>query len=91
MEFEWDPHKAAKNLRKHGISFGEAATVFADFLSAAMEDPDHSGDEKRRIIIGLSDRRRLLIVSHAERGNRIRIISLRRLTQRERKAYEQEN
>ena len=91
MEFEWDPYKAAQNLRKHGISFAEAATVFADFLSATMEDPDHSGDEERRIIIGWSDRRRLLIVSHAERGNRIRIISARRLTQRERKVYEQEN
>jgi uncharacterized DUF497 family protein len=55
-----------------------------------MEDPDHSRDEERRIIIGWSDQRRLLMVSHAERGNRIRIISARRLTQKERKAYEQE-
>jgi uncharacterized protein len=64
MEFEWDPRKAAKNLHKHGISFTEAATVFADPLSATMGDPDHSRDEERRIIVGWSDQRRLLMVSH---------------------------
>jgi len=84
------PRKAAKKLRKHGISFTEAATVFADLLSATMEDPDQSRDEERRIIVGWSDQRHLLMVSHAERGHRIRIISARRLTQKERKAYEQE-
>ncbi|MBC7263670.1 MAG: BrnT family toxin [Chloroflexi bacterium] len=90
MEFEWDPQKAAKNLRKHKVSFAEAATVFGDPLSATVSDPDHSDEEDRYIIVGMSYRFRLLIVAFAERGDRIRIISARELTRAERKAYEQE-
>ena len=89
MEFEWDPEKAAHNLRKHKVSFTEAATVFGDFLSATVADPDHSGDEHRYITIGLSNRGRLLMVAHAERHERIRIISARKLTRNERRAYEE--
>ncbi len=80
MEFEWNPSKAAENLRKHKISFHEAATVFGDFLSTTGPDPDHSADEHRYITVGFSDRRRLLMVAHAERRERIRIISPRKLT-----------
>ncbi len=91
MEFEWDPQKAAKNLRKHKVSFTEAATVFDDPLSVTVVDPDHSAEEDRFIIVGQSYRRHLLIVSFAERGERIRIISARELTPAERKAYEERN
>jgi uncharacterized DUF497 family protein len=90
MEFEWDPQKAAKNLRKHKVAFTEAATVFSDDLSITIHDPDHSVDEERYITIGWSHRRRLLMVAHTERGDRIRIISARELTRAEREAYEQE-
>ncbi|KAA0221876.1 BrnT family toxin [candidate division KSB1 bacterium] len=90
MEFEWDPSKASQNLRKHKISFGEAATVFRDRLSIAIDDPDHSIREERFIIIGVSERQRLLMVAYTERGKRIRIISARRLNPTERRAYEKE-
>jgi hypothetical protein len=90
MEFEWDSQKAAKNLRKHKVTFNEAATVFDDPLSVTVTDPDHSAEEDRFIIVGQSYRRRLLIVSFAERGDRIRIISARELTPAERRAYEEE-
>ncbi|GAB4431503.1 MAG: BrnT family toxin [Anaerolineae bacterium] len=89
MEFEWDPAKAAKNLRKHKVSFIEAATVFSDDLSVTIFDPDHSEDEDRYITIGLSHRGRLLMVAHAERSDHIRIISARELTIAEREAYEE--
>ena len=88
MEFEWDPQKAVKNLRKHGVSFNEAATVFDDPLSITVLDPDHSEDEERYIIVGMSKRGRLLIASHTERGNRIRIINARELDRDEREEYE---
>jgi uncharacterized DUF497 family protein len=90
MEFEWDPQKAAKNLRKHKVSFTEAATVFDDLLSVTAHDPDHSTEEDRSIIVGQSHQRRLLMVSFAERGDRIRIISARELTRAERRDYEEE-
>ena len=89
IEFEWDAKKAAKNLRKHGVSFGEAATVFADNFSATVPDPDHSLDKDRYITIGLSRGFRLLMVAHTERGKRTRIISARELTHKERKQYEE--
>ena len=89
MEFEWDPKKAALNLKRHGVSFQEAATVFGDPLSITVLDPDHSFEENRYIIVGQSHRGRLLIVSYTERGDRIRIISARELTRQERKAYEE--
>ncbi len=90
MEFEWDPKKAAKNLRKHRVSFNEAATVFGDILGTTMPDPDHSLVEDRYITVGMSSRRRLVMVAHTERGERVRIISVRELTQAEREAYEEE-
>jgi hypothetical protein len=88
VEFEWDARKAAANLRKHRVSFSEAATVFGDFLSTTAIDPAHSAGEHRYITVGLSNLGRLLIVAHAERGDRIRIISARTLTGREKRAYE---
>jgi uncharacterized DUF497 family protein len=90
MDFEWDPRKAEINLRKHGVSFTEAGTVFGDDLAITVPDPDHSKKEERFITIGWSNRRRLLMVSHTDRDDRIRIISARELTRNERKAYEEE-
>ena len=89
MEFDWDPNKAASNLRRHNVSFGEAATIFSDPLSTTVPDPDHSLDEDRFITVGLSHRGRLLMVAHTERGDRIRIISARELTRTERAQYEE--
>ena len=89
MEFEWDEEKSESNLKLHGVSFHDAATVFDDTLSITVPDPDHSFEELRFVIVGLSHEGRLLIVSHAERGDRIRIISARELTREERNAYEE--
>ena len=72
--FEWDPKKATTNLRKHGVPFEEATTVFGDPLAMNMPDPDHSLSEERFILLGLSHRFRLLVVAYAERGIRTRII-----------------
>ena len=91
IEFEWDPNKAARNLQKHGVSFGEAATVFRDDLSITATDPDHSTEEERYITVGLSRQRRLLMVAHTERGDVVRIISARELTPRERRQYADES
>jgi uncharacterized protein len=88
MRFEWDRSKAQWNLRKHRVSFDEAVTVFYDPLSATVDDPDHSIGEQRLITIGYSSRRRLLVVSHTERGSAVRIISARRATARERRRHE---
>ena len=90
LQFEWDPAKARMNLRKHGVAFKEAATVFKDPLSITTYDPDHSEEEERSIIFGSSAAGRLLMVAHTDRGDRIRIISARELTRRERRAYEEE-
>ena len=87
MEFEWDPDKAVQNLKKHRVAFDEAATVLGDRLSVTFSDPDHSIEEDRFITIGTSDRGRVIIVSHADRENRIRIISARKATRQERKTY----
>ena len=87
--FEWDETKALSNQQKHGVSFEEAATVFANPLAAIFDDPDHSQDEPREIIVGHSDRNRMLIVSFTERGGAVRIISARVATPRERKDYEE--
>ena len=89
LRFEWDKQKASSNLEDHGISFHEAATVFADPLSITILDPDHSESEMRFIDVGLSHRGRLLVVSYTERGDHIRIISARTPTLRERKQYEE--
>jgi hypothetical protein len=81
--------KAATNLRKHGVSFDEAATVFADGLSYVFPDPDHSDDETRFLIIGISEAGRILVVSHMDRGEQSRIISAREATRKERNFYEE--
>jgi len=87
VTYEWDPAKAAANLRKHRISFVEAASVFLDPMALTFGDPDHSDEEDREITIGVSTKRRVLFVSHAARGNRIRIISVRKATRKERRQY----
>ena len=91
MNFEWDPGKARQNLRKHRVSFQEAATVFGDPLAITYPDPDHSVSEYRFITVGLSSAGSFLIVSHADRGESIRIISARKTTGYERKHYEEKN
>ena len=88
MDFEWDDAKAEVNERKHGVSFTEAMTVFADTLSLTGFDPDHSEDEDRYITLGLSVAGRLLLVSHTDRGEKVRIISARKASRRERRDYE---
>jgi uncharacterized DUF497 family protein len=82
--FEWDGAKARSNRRKHGVSFEEAATVFADPLARVFDDPDHLADEARFLLLGVSYAQRVLIVVHVERGDRLRIISARPATSRER-------
>jgi uncharacterized DUF497 family protein len=89
LKFEWDEQKAKTNQIKHGISFDEAITIFDDPLSLNFNDPDHSRGEDRYIIIGLSNQGRLLFVSHTDRNNRIRLISARLLTPKEKRYYEQ--
>jgi uncharacterized DUF497 family protein len=91
MEFEWDAGKAALNLRKHGVSFKDAATVFGDPLAITFPDPDHSVDENRFITVGLSERGKLLIIAHADGGDALRIISARETARGERKLYEEES
>ena len=88
MIYEWDPAKAAANLRRHRVSFAEAASVFFDSLELTFSDPDRSDEEDREITIGFSSRQRMLFVSHCERGDRIRIISARKATRKERVQYE---
>ncbi|MEG3876522.1 BrnT family toxin [Microcoleus sp. herbarium7] len=89
MEFEWNPEKAALNFQKHGVSFTEAATVFNDPLSATFPDPAHSVSETRYVIIGLSRFGQLLVVSHTDRGEKLRIISARKATRQEQRFYEE--
>lgn len=89
MEFEWDIAKDAENLRKHGVSFREAMTVFGDPLELTISDPHHSAEEFRFVSVGLSKAGRLLVVSYTERrGQRTRIISARKAAPRERRQYE---
>jgi uncharacterized DUF497 family protein len=89
LRFSWDARKAASNRRKHGVSFEEAATAFGDPLSLTVADPDHAADEERFLLLGQSERQRLLVVVHAEHGDEIRIISARPATRRERQSYEE--
>jgi hypothetical protein len=89
MRFSWDEKKAAANLAKHGVSFEEAATVFGDPLSDTFDDPDHSADGRRFLIVGASDRGRMLIVAHTDDWAAVRIISAREPTAGERKSYEE--
>jgi uncharacterized DUF497 family protein len=89
MEFEWNSEKATENIQKHGVTFQEAATVFGDPLAITFDDPDHSTSEDRHITFGLSLQKRLIVVSHTERGDRTRIISARQMDRKERKIYEE--
>ena len=89
MRFEWDEDKAARNLAKHGVSFEEAATVFGDSLSDTFDDPDHSMEERRFVIVGMSERGRILIVAHTDEGEVVRLISAREPTRGEREFYEE--
>jgi uncharacterized DUF497 family protein len=87
--YEWDPKKASINLRKHGLAFEEAATVFLDPLAITFPDPDHSVEENREITVGLSTKRRVVFVSHCPRENHTRIIGARKATRKERRQYEE--
>jgi len=87
--FEWDPAKAAANIKAHGVSFEEAVTVFQDPLAKVHPDPDHSESEPREILVGHSARRRLLLVAFTDRQGKIRLISARKVTRRERQDYEE--
>jgi uncharacterized protein len=89
LAFEWDEEKAKQNLKKHRVSFEEASTVFGDPLALTIPDPLHSEEEDRFITLGESHRRRLLVVVSTERGDKIRLISARVATRRERKDYEE--
>jgi len=86
--FEWDFKKAKTNIEKHGVSFEEASTAFRDPLSLTIDDPLHSRDEERLVLIGRSYNNHLLVIVHTERGDNIRIISARKATKKERKYYE---
>ncbi|MDA8434275.1 MAG: BrnT family toxin [Nitrospiraceae bacterium] len=88
MKFEWDPEKSEANLKKHGISFHDAATIFGDPLALTFNDPDHSIGEHRLLTFGYSRMGQLLVVVHTERRGTTRIISARRATRQERKIYE---
>ncbi|HQZ17834.1 MAG TPA: BrnT family toxin [Vicinamibacteria bacterium] len=89
MKFQWDPRKATKNLARHGISFREASTIFGDPLASTIPDPDHSVHEARFLTIGRSNAGRLVVVSHTDREDEVRIISARPGTRVEKKKYEQ--
>lgn len=91
MRFEWDPRKATRNLRKHGVPFDEATTVFGDTLSVTISDPDHSIDEGRFVMIGWSARSRMIVVVHVDDDveDTVRIISARRAASQERRIYEE--
>src|SRR5687768_8027986 len=90
LRFEWDSRKAAANLRKHGISFAEAETAFYDDHAALLEDPDHSAEEDRYLLLGMSGALRVLLVVHCVRqgGSVIRLISARKATPSERAQYD---
>ena len=90
LTFEWDAKKAAANAEKHGVTFEEAATAFGDPLSITIDDPDHSEEEERFVLLGMTHRARIVVVVHTEEGgDAVRLISARLATRRERKDYEQ--
>jgi uncharacterized protein len=91
MRFEWDPNKAALNEEKHGVSFREASTAFADTRARIHDDPDHSVIERREIIVGRSGVQRILLVVFTQRGDVVRIISARRASRKERQSYEEDS
>lgn len=90
MKIEWDPRKAKSNFEKHGVSFEEGATALSDPMAATGADPDHSITEQRYVTFGVSEKGRLVAVSHTEKGEIIRIISARKASKGERKFYEEE-
>jgi hypothetical protein len=89
LRFEWDPEKAVENEQKHGVSFEEAQSIFADEFATLIDDPDHSSEEDRFVLLGLSAKLRTLVVAHCYRkdGDVIRIISARKATRKERDVY----
>jgi uncharacterized DUF497 family protein len=87
--YEWDPRKARRNLQKHGVSFDEATSVFLDPIAFTFSDPDHSEAEDREITVGTSGKGRVIFVSHCEVAGRVRIISARKATRKERGQYEE--
>ena len=87
--FEWDSSKASENLKKHRVSFEEAVTAFGDALSLTIRDPLHSEGEERFVLVGITNRQRLVVVVHAEKRGRIRLISARLATRAEKRSYEQ--
>ncbi|MGH9644390.1 MAG: BrnT family toxin [Terriglobales bacterium] len=89
MNFEWDKRKSAANIKEHGVAFEEALSVFADPFARIFDDPDHSADERREIVIGHSNQRQLLLVFFTERRDKVRIISARKPTRTERGDYEE--
>ena len=89
MKIEWDPKKAKSNLEKHGVSFEEAATALSDPMAATGADPDHSLTEERYVTFGVSEKGRLVVVSHTEKDQTIRIISARKASKGERELYEE--
>ncbi|MBN2466283.1 BrnT family toxin [candidate division WOR-3 bacterium] len=89
MVFEWNEEKAVANVRKHGVTFHEAATVFGDPLAATFADPDHSVSEQRYLTFGVSRFDRRLVVAHADYGRRVRIVSARLMTRPEKRIYEE--
>ena len=90
MKIEWDPRKAELNLKKHGVAFEEAATALSDPIAVTGAGPDHSDYEERYVTFGVSARNRLIVVSHTEEGETIRLISARKASKGERKLYEEE-
>ncbi len=88
LNFKWHTEKALKNIKRHNVTFEEATTAFSDPLSLTIDDPVHSDDEQRYVLIGKSYKDRILIVIHTERGDNIRIISARKATKKERVYYE---
>ena len=89
MNFEWDPRKAAANLRSHGVAFEEAASAFADWQSITVPDPEHSVGEARYYLLGMSNRGNLLVVCYTDRGENTRIISAWPANARQRRQYEE--
>lgn len=89
MKIEWDPKKAKLNLRKHRVSFEEAATALSDPMAATGADPDHSITEERYVTFGVSERGRLLVVAHTDEEETIRIINARIASKGERELYEE--
>jgi len=89
LQFDWDPKKARRNVDRHGVSYDEASTAFRDTMSITIPDPAHSETEDRLVLLGYSYRNRLIVVVHTDRNDRIRVISARPATRRERIRYEE--